>query len=44
MKNALLFGDEYQYLPEFSHLKEPTAEIVAAQSYKGIPLETTRQN
>ena len=20
-KNALLFGDEYQYLPEFSHLK-----------------------
>lgn len=36
-KNALLFGDEYQYLPEFSHLKEPTAEIVAAQSYKGIP-------
>ena len=30
-KNALLFGDEYQYLPEFSHLKEPTAEIVAAR-------------
>lgn len=36
-KNALLFGDEYQYFPEFSNLNGDVPEIVAVQAYKGIP-------
>jgi regulatory protein YycI of two-component signal transduction system YycFG len=35
--DTVLFGEEYEYFPEFSNLKEQISEIIAVQTYKGIP-------
>ncbi|MHC5268220.1 two-component system regulatory protein YycI [Enterococcus sp. LJL98] len=37
-KNFLLFGKDYRYLAEESFITEDYAEIVAGQSYEGLPL------
>lgn len=36
-KDAVLYGNEYQYFPEISKLKSSTPEVLAVQTYKGIP-------
>ncbi|MBP2099001.1 two-component system regulatory protein YycI [Enterococcus rivorum] len=36
-KKSLLYGDEYQFLNEFSNFTGEFPEIIAVQSYKGIP-------
>ncbi|MHC5216095.1 two-component system regulatory protein YycI [Enterococcus sp. LJL128] len=35
--DSVLFGSEYQYLPQFSNLNGDFPELIAAQSYGGIP-------
>lgn len=38
-KQSLLYGEEYQFLTEFSNLDGEFPEIIAVQSYKGIPFK-----
>ncbi|MBL1230113.1 two-component system regulatory protein YycI [Enterococcus sp. BWB1-3] len=37
-EKSVLYGNEYTYLPQFSNLNGEFPELVAAQSYGGIPI------
>lgn len=38
-KNNVLFGNQYQYLSDFSNLDSEFPELIASQSYKSIPFK-----